>query len=63
VYATYNDLLTAGWAMREIDEMDLPGFLRLRAWDARRRQAAQAPKRRFIDEVWPMNSAADAARS
>jgi len=55
VYATYNELLTSGWTMREIDGMDMPGFLRLRAWDARRKQTAKAPLRRFIDEVWPEN--------
>jgi len=53
VYATYNELLTAGWTMPEIDGMDFPGFLRLRTWDARRKKETRAPKRRFIDEVWP----------
>jgi hypothetical protein len=27
-----------GWRMKEIDEMDMLGFLRLRAWDAQREQ-------------------------
>ena len=27
-----------GWRMKEIDEMDMLGFLRLRAWDATREQ-------------------------
>ena len=41
-----------GWRMRDIDEMDMPGFLRLRAWDAKREKVAHAPKRAFIDQVW-----------
>ena len=41
--------------MREIDEMDMLGFLRLRAWDARREhdRAHATPRQRFIDEIWP----------
>ena len=39
--------------MREIDEMDMLGFLRLRAWDAQREQEKKKPRQRFIDEVWP----------
>lgn len=39
--------------MREIDEMDMLGFLRLRAWDAAREQKKREPKHAFIDEVWP----------
>ena len=29
------------------------GFLRLRAWDARREHEKKKPRHRFIDEVWP----------
>jgi Ni,Fe-hydrogenase III component G len=32
---------------------DMLGFLRLRAWDARREQEKKKPRQRFIDEVWP----------
>ena len=39
--------------MDEIDRMDLPGFLRIRAWNARREQIKKAPRPRYIDEVWP----------
>ena len=39
--------------MKEIDEMDMLGFLRLRAWDATREQEKKKPRQRFIDEVWP----------
>ena len=53
VYATYNELMKNGWCMKEIDEMDMLGFLRLRAWDARREQEKKKPRQRFIDEVWP----------
>ena len=38
IYATYNELMKNGWWMKEIDEMDMLGFLRLRAWDATREQ-------------------------
>ncbi len=36
VYAACNDLMKNGWRMKEIDEMDMLGFPRLRAWDAAR---------------------------
>ena len=38
--------------MREIDDMDMLGFLRIRAWNARRETVKKKPKRAFIDEVW-----------
>ena len=53
IYATYNELMKNGWRMKEIDEMDMLGFLRLRAWDATREQGRKKPRQRFIDEVWP----------
>jgi hypothetical protein len=53
VYATYNTLLKSGWRMQEIDQMDMLGFLRLRAWDAKREQKRLEPKNTFIDEIWP----------
>ena len=41
--------------MQEIDDMDMLGFLKVRAWDARREwdKAHVVPRQRFIDEVWP----------
>ena len=48
VYATYNELMKNGWRMKEIDEMDMLGFLRLRAWDARREAEKKKPRQRFI---------------
>lgn len=36
--------------MTEIDEMDMLGFLKIRAWNARRERKPQ--KRAYIDEVW-----------
>ena len=39
--------------MDEIDRMDMRGFLRVRAWHARREQDKKKPRRRYIDEVWP----------
>ena len=38
--------------MKEIDEMDLLGFLKVRAWDAQRELVKHAPKAAFIDQVW-----------
>lgn len=35
VYTTYNELMKNGWRSKETNEMDMLGFLRLRAWDAR----------------------------
>lgn len=52
IYMTYDELLRAGWRMHEIDIMDMPGFLRLRAWTIRREKAKEAPKK-YIDEIWP----------
>ena len=41
----------AAWRMKEIDEMYMLGFLRLRAWDATREQEKKKPRHAFIDEV------------
>lgn len=38
--------------MHEIDQMDMPGFLKIRAWNARREQIKNTPRQRYIDEVW-----------
>lgn len=38
--------------MREIDEMDMLGFLRVRAWNAQREKDKKTPRPKFIDEVW-----------
>ena len=48
----YNSLLESGWRMDEIDHMDMPGFLKIRAWNAKREQEKKAPRQRYIDEVW-----------
>ncbi len=39
--------------MNEIDQMDMLGFLKIRAWNAQRKREKSAPKARYIDEVWP----------
>lgn len=39
--------------MAEIDQTDLLGFLRIRAWNARKKKKEAAPKPSFIDTVWP----------
>ena len=41
-----------GWRMKEIDEMDMLGFLCLRTWDAIREQEKKKPRHAYIDEVW-----------
>ena len=38
--------------MHEIDNMDMLGFLRVRAWNAPREKKKKQPQRRCIDEVW-----------
>ena len=38
--------------MAEIDQTDLLGFLRIRAWKARRNKKKSEPKPGFIDTVW-----------
>lgn len=38
--------------MKEIDEMDMLGFLRLRAWEDAGEQEKKKPRQPFIDEVW-----------
>ena len=38
--------------MDEIDRMDMPGFLKIRAWNAKQEQKKKEPRQRYIDEVW-----------
>ena len=38
--------------MDEIDRMDMPGFLKMRAWNAKQEQKKRKPRQRYIDEVW-----------
>lgn len=42
--------------MSEIDGMDMVGFLRIRAWEARREKKKNAPQRKYIDEIWRMEA-------
>lgn len=53
IYSTYNSLLEGGWRMAEIDQTDLLGFLRIRAWNAKREHEKKKPQPHHIDEVWP----------
>ena len=39
--------------MKEIDDMDMLGFLRVRAWAIARKAKKAEPKKSFIDQVWP----------
>lgn len=52
IFSTYNSLFENGWRMKEIDEMDMLGFLRVRAWNASREKAKTIPRPKYIDEVW-----------
>ena len=45
--------MESGWKFDEIDRMDMLGFLRIRAWSAKRECQKKEPRRAFIDEVWP----------
>ena len=38
--------------MQDIDGMDMLGYLRVRAWKAKRDRRDKEPVRRYIDEVW-----------
>ena len=38
--------------MKEIDEMDMLGFLKVRAWNAQKEKKEKKPRRAYIDEVW-----------
>ena len=54
----YNSLLEGGWRMQEIDQMDMLGFLKIRAWNAQQKKTKKeekkaAPVRSTIDRVWP----------
>ena len=50
---TYNSLLEGGWRMSEIDDMDMLGFLSIRAWNAQREKKKKEPRHTTIDVVWP----------
>nr|DAH18729.1 MAG TPA: hypothetical protein [Caudoviricetes sp.]DAM34652.1 MAG TPA: hypothetical protein [Caudoviricetes sp.] len=41
--------------MHEIDQMDMLGFLRIRAWHLQKEADKKKPRHRCIDEVWPVN--------
>ena len=38
--------------MRDIDDMDMLGYLKVRAWKAKHEREKKQPVRRYIDEVW-----------
>ncbi len=39
--------------MKDIDEMDMVGYIRLRAWNTNREKEKSAPRPNTIDNVWP----------
>lgn len=42
--------------MNDIDGMDMIGFLKIRAWEARKEKRKNAPRKAHIDEVWHMEA-------
>jgi hypothetical protein len=56
MYSTYNSLLEGELRMAAIDQPDLLGLLRIRAWNARRNKKKSESKPGFIDTVWPIVS-------
>ena len=50
------NIVAAGMAKRcEVQiayAMDMPGFLKMRAWNAKQEQKKKEPRQRYIDEVW-----------
>lgn len=42
--------------MNEIDGMDMLGYLKIRAWEARKEKKASEPRKMYIDEVWKMEA-------
>lgn len=38
--------------MGEIDGMDMMGYLKIRAWEAKKEKKKSEPRRMYIDEVW-----------
>lgn len=51
--ATYDALIENGWTMREIDEMDFIGYMKVRSWSVSKKHKKKAPKKAYIDNVWP----------
>lgn len=49
----YDSLPDAGWRMKEIDRMDMPGFLKAGAWDTSRAKGKAGSGEWYIDGVWP----------
>ena len=45
--------MSSGWKFDEFDGMAMPGFQRVPARQARRENQKKAPRRAYIDEVWP----------
>ena len=39
--------------MKDIDEMDMVGYIRLRAWNAVNEKRKNEPRPNTIDNVWP----------
>ena len=39
--------------MKDIDEMDMVGYIKLRAWNANREKDKNMPRPNTIDNVWP----------
>lgn len=52
VYNIYNSLLDASWKLHEIDDMDICGYLKVRAWKAKREHGSKKQPKVYIDQIW-----------
>lgn len=52
VYNIYNSLLDANWKLHEIDDVDICGYLKVRAWKARREHEDKKTPKVYIDQIW-----------
>ena len=51
MFSIYDQLLKAGWRMRDIDVMDMLGFLEVRAWSAGAGWTGTPDGKVYIDDV------------
>ena len=52
--STYSGLMKAGWRMSDIDGMDFPGFMTVRAWElSRENEEITTPDGKvYIDDIF-----------
>jgi acyl-CoA-binding protein len=52
IFGTYAALLKQGWTMTDIDQMDIFGYWRVRAWEQRKGKPAQDDGPVYIDDLF-----------